>query len=113
MSTTPLINVPALIGGFTAIGIVAIGAAFIPRLLKARAEYQQQRRSASTARSHPNRRPPIPSRQNVPHLSLQDVELDVIHITRSQMGSEHQSGKPEVVDQRIKEEAVWEVGKAV
>ena len=110
------INVPALVGGFTGLGFLAIGVCFIPRLLEARARYQQQRRNGFTAQTHSNRRPSIPSRHNVPPLRLQDIELTPvprIHIIRPQVGSAHQNDGTKIADQGTQEEAAWEIGKAV
>ena len=115
-SSSSLTNIPALIGGFTAVSVLAVGAYFVPRLLKACAEYQQRRRNGFTAQEHSNRCPPIPLRHNVPPLSLQDVELNtisVIHITNSQMGNGHQKSEIGEVEQEVREEAAWEVGQAV
>jgi hypothetical protein len=115
MSLSP-INVPVLIGGFTAFGLLIVGAWFLPQLLEVRAEYQQRRRNGFTAQTHHSRRPPIPSRCNVPPLALDSIELDilpVIHITRSPTGNTHQEDGTRVVEQDPEREAVWEAGKAV
>lgn len=114
-SSSSLTNVPALIGAFTAVGILAVGAYYVPRILEARAQ-TQQRRNPLTTQTSPNRRPHRPSRHGVPSLSLTDIELNtipVIHITRPQMDTAHQDNRAETVGQEIKEEAVWEMGKAV
>jgi hypothetical protein len=116
MSSTSTINVPALVGAFTAVRFLIIGVCFIPTLLEALAEYRQRRRNSLTAQAHPCGQPSIPSCRNIPPLTLQDIELDlipVIHITRSPMGNTHQSDGAGVVELDPKKEAVWEVGKAV
>ena len=85
------------------------------QILEARAQ-TQQRRNPLTTQTSPNRRPHRPSRHGVPSLSLTDIELNtipVIHITRPQMDTAHQDNRAETVGQEIKEEAVWEMGKAV
>jgi hypothetical protein len=116
MSTASSVNAPVLIGGFTAVGFLIVGAWFLPQLLEVRAEYQQRRRNSLTAQARSGGRPSVPSRRNVPPLTLQDIELDiipVIHITRSPMGNTHQTDGARVVELDPKKEAVWEVGKAV
>ena len=58
------------------------------------------------AQSSSNQHPPIPSRQGVPSLSLQDIELDtiwVLHITKP-----HQDSRTQVEEQEAEA-----VGKAV
>ena len=105
-SSSSPINIPLLIGGFTAVGILAVGAYQVPRILKARARNQHRGRNPGVAQSSSNRRPPIPSRQGVPSLSLQDIELDtiqVIHITKP-----HQDSRTQ-----IDEQGAEAVGKAV
>src|SRR6201990_2232386 len=108
-SSSSPINIPLLIGGFTAVGILAVGAYQVPRILKARARNQQQGCNPSMAQSSFNRRPPIPSCQGVPSLSLRDIELDtirVLHITKP-----HQDSGTQVEEQEADE--VWEMGKGV
>src|ERR1700754_89672 len=108
-SSSSPINIPLLIGGFTTVRILAVGAYQVPRILKAQARNQQQGRNPGVAQSSSNRRPPIPSCQGVPSLSLRDIKLDtiqVIHITKP-----HQDSRTQVEEQEA--EAVWEMGKAV
>src|ERR1700749_270460 len=103
------INIPLLIGGFTAVGILAVGGYQVPQILKARAHNQQQGCNPGVAQSSSNRGPPIPSCQGVPSLSLQNIELDtiwLIHITKP-----HQDSGTQVEEQEA--EAVWEMRKAV
>src|SRR6202012_3810804 len=100
------INIPLLIRGFTAVGILAVGAYQVPRILKAQARNQQQGRNPSVVQSSSNRCPPIPSRQGVPSLSLRDIELNtirVLHITKP-----HQDSRTQVEEQEAEA-----VGKAV
>ena len=106
LSSSSPINIPLLIGGFTTVRILAVGAYQVPQILKARAHNQQQGRNPSVAQSSSNRRPPIPSCQGVPSLSLRDIELDtirVLHITKP-----HQDSRTQVEEQEAEA-----VGKAV
>src|ERR1700755_2586967 len=108
-SSSSPITIPLLIGGFTAVGILAVGAYQVPQILKAHACNQQQGCNPSMVQSSSNWCPPIPSCQGVPSLSLQDIELNtiqVIHITKP-----HQDSGTQVEEQEA--EAVWEMGKAV
>src|ERR1700754_3632860 len=108
-SSSSPINIPLLVRGFTAVGILAAGAYQVPQILKAHAQNQQQGHNPSMAQSSSNQHPPIPSHQGVPSLSLQDIELNtiwVIHITKP-----HQDSRTQVEEQEA--EAVWEMGKAV
>jgi hypothetical protein len=60
--------------------------------------------------------PSCPLAPQCPITPLQDIELDtirVIHITRPPMNTAHQEDGAKAAEQGIKEEAVWEVGKAV
>src|ERR1700754_1965175 len=105
LSSSP-INISLLIRGFTAVGILAVGAYQVPWILKARACNQQQGHNPGVAQSSSNRRPPIPSRQGVPSLSLRDIELNtiqVLHITKP-----HQDSGTQVEEQEAEA-----VGKAV
>src|ERR1700744_650992 len=89
LSSSP-INIPLLIRGLTAVGILAVGAYQVPQILKACAQNQQQRCNPGMAQSSSNHHPPIPLRQGVPSLSLHDIELNtiwVIHITKPHQDS--------------------------
>src|ERR1700743_1750774 len=77
-SSSSPINIPLLIGGFTTVGILAVGAYQVPQILKAHACNQQQGCNPSMVQSSSNWCPPIPSCQGVPSLSLQDIELNTI-----------------------------------
>lgn len=59
MSTTAHINAPALIRGFTALGVVSLAIYFIPSVLDARATRERQRNNP-TGQQLPGDLSPLP-----------------------------------------------------
>ena len=99
MPSPSSVNIPILVGASVAVGVLAVALYLVPRILDARAARAHTERERQRRAELPIQTPPIELRP-----------IRVIHITRSGMNT---SPPDEDRDQGTKEEAAWEIGRAV